>query len=446
MTESSSHSTSHVLPEPTRTPTEDDDEPPSSGSSSSTSHGDQVTDLGDKERGECESVTDPAPSHAASLLSALRYTPLNILLLCIPVSWALHYAAQSSTLIFVFSALGIVPLAALLGYGTEQAATRTSASVGGLLNATLGNVVEMIIGGVGLQKCDLQLVQSSLLGGLLSNLLLVLGMAFLVGPAEQKFHPMVAQVNSSLMMAAVAAMVVPAILNGYLEERLPQGEELGVLLELSRVSSVVLILVYCVYLYFQFFSHKHFYVDGKPHRKDSRDSETLPSPPKIKMNLPVSLVVLVICTVLAYFIVEHLVESLDGLASSHRGWLTLIIIPIISNAAEHTTAVVVARKGKLDLAMHVAVGSSVQIALGVIPGLVLVAWGMGRPLGMVFDPVQTVVLFFAVLLVKFAIEDGRSHYLSGVVLVAVYTLVAVWFWDVPDSGVVVQGVEVGCGA
>ncbi|KAK0227331.1 Sodium/calcium exchanger protein-domain-containing protein [Armillaria nabsnona] len=374
MTEPSSHSTSHVLPEPTRTLTEDDDEPPSSGASSSTSHGDPIADLEDKERGECESVRGPAPSHSASLLSALPYTPLNILLLCISVSWALHYAAQSVTLIFVFSALGIVPLAALLGYGTEQAAVRTSASVGGLLNATLGNVVEIIISGVGLQKCDLELVQSSLLCGLLSNLLLVLGMAFLVGPAEQEFHPMVAQVNSSLMMAAVAAMVVPVILNGYLEERLPQGEELGVLLELSRVSSVVLILVYCAYLYFQFFSHKHFYVD------------------------------------------------------------------------EHTTAVVVARKGKLDLAMHVAVGSSVQIALGVIPGLVLVAWEMDRPLGLVFDPVQTVVLFFAILLIKFAIEDGRSHYLSGVVLMVVYTLVAVWFWDLPDSGVVVQGVDVRCGA
>ncbi|KAK0227352.1 Sodium/calcium exchanger protein-domain-containing protein [Armillaria nabsnona] len=403
-------------------------------------------DLGDKERGECESVRESTSSHSASLLSALRYTPLNILLLCIPISWALHYAVQSATLIFMFSALGIVPLAALLGYGTKQAAARTSASVGGLLNATLGNVVEMIIDGVGLQKCDLELVQSSLLGGLLSNLLLVLGMAFLVGLAEQEFHPMVAQVNSSLMMAAVVAMVVLAILNGYLEERLPQGEELGVLLELSRVSSIVLILVYCVYLYFQFFSHKHFYVDGKSHRKDSRDLETLPSPPKIKMNLSVSLLILVVCTVLAYFTVEHLVSSLNRLASSHHAWITLIIIPIISNAAEHTTAIVVAQKGKLDLAMHVVVGSSVQIALGVIPGLVLVAWEMGQPLGLVFDPVQTVVLFFVILLVKFAIEDGRSHYLSGVVLVVVYTLVAVWFWDVPDSGVVVQGVEVGCGA
>ncbi len=163
------------------------------------------------------------------------------------------------------------------------------------------------------------------------------------------------------------------------------------------------------------------------------------------MNLPILLLNLIVCTVLAYFTVEHLASSLDELTSSHHAWLTLIIILIIRNAAEHTTAIIVVWKGKLYLAMHVVVGSSVQIALGVIPGLMLVAWAMGWPLGMVFDLVQTVVLFFAVLLVKFAIEDGRSHYLSGVLMV-VYTLVAVWFWDVPDSGVVIQGVEVGCGA
>ncbi|KAK0220284.1 hypothetical protein IW262DRAFT_1297373 [Armillaria fumosa] len=401
----SSHSTSHALPEPARPLTEDDDEPPSSGTS-------RITDLGDKERGERESIRDPASSHSASLLSALRYTPLNILLLYIPVSWALHYAAQSATLIFVFSALGIVPLAAPLGYGTEQAAARTSASIGDLVNATLGNVVEMIIGGVGLQRCDLELVQSSLLGGLLSNLLLVLSMAFLVGPAEQKFHRMVAQVNSSMMMA-YGERISP--------ERFPQGEELGVLLELSRVSSVVLILVYCVYLYFQFFFHKHFYMDGKPHKKDSHDSETLPSPAKIKMNLPVSLIVFAVCIVLAYFNIEHLVDSLDQRRRTHHRH---------RRGPEGQARFGDARRGG-ELRADCPWGHA---------GLVLVAWGMGQPLGMVIDPVQTVVQFFAVLLVKFVIEDGRCHYLSGVVLVAV------WFWDVSRSGVVVQGVEVGCGA
>ncbi|EEB91843.1 hypothetical protein MPER_09734 [Moniliophthora perniciosa FA553] len=119
------------------------------------------------------------PTYRQSIIAAIRYTPLNICLLFIPVSWALHFTHQSDTLVFVFSALGIIPLAALLGLGTEQIALRTSSSVGGLMNATLGNVVEMIIAGIALNQCELELVQSSLLGGLLSNLLLVLGMAFL---------------------------------------------------------------------------------------------------------------------------------------------------------------------------------------------------------------------------------------------------------------------------
>jgi len=119
--------------------------------------------------------------------NVLLYSPLNILLLFIPVSWALHWTHQSDTVIFVVSALAIVPLAALLGLGTEQIALRTSQAVGGLLNATLGNVVELIIAGIALGKCDLDLVQSSLLGGLLSNLLLVLGMAFI--GMSSVFHP-----------------------------------------------------------------------------------------------------------------------------------------------------------------------------------------------------------------------------------------------------------------
>lgn len=131
----------------------------------------------------------PSPGYLASMKNVLLYSPLNILLLFIPVSWALHWTHQSDTVIFVVSALAIVPLAALLGLGTEQIALRTSQAVGGLLNATLGNVVELIIAGIALGKCDLDLVQSSLLGGLLSNLLLVLGMAFIGTSSAYGLHP-----------------------------------------------------------------------------------------------------------------------------------------------------------------------------------------------------------------------------------------------------------------
>jgi Ca2+:H+ antiporter len=178
----------------------------------------------------------PSPGYLLSVKNVLLYSPLNVLLSLIPVSWALHWTHQSDTVVFVVSALAIVPLAALLGLGTEQIALRTSQAVGGLLNATLGNVVELIIAGIALGKCDLDLVQSSLLGGLLSNMLLVLGMAFIgtlsafllhhvlrtaahrffllaVGGfrfRSQEFQPMAAQLNSSLMTVSVIALVIPA--------------------------------------------------------------------------------------------------------------------------------------------------------------------------------------------------------------------------------------------
>ncbi|KAL1727950.1 Sodium/calcium exchanger protein-domain-containing protein [Schizophyllum commune] len=388
----------------------------------------------------------PEPTYAASFKATVRYTPLNFCLLFIPVSWALHYTHQSATLIFVFSCLGIIPLAALLGFGTEQVAHRTSSTVGGLLNATLGNVVEMIIAGIALSECKLELVQSSLLGGLLSNMLLVLGMAFIVGGFRfhsQEFQPMVAQLNSSLMTVSVISLIIPAAFHEYLEDRLQPGAELPILLQLSRGSAVLLILIYIGYLVFQFYSHNHLFLD----------TESAPSPSSevqhLKLNAVFSLILLVVVTVLCYLTAECLVDSLEGLVEAHPNvsteWITLIIIPVISNAAEHTTAVIVACKGKFDLAMSVAIGSCIQIALFVIPVLVLVAWGMGKPLTLLFDPLETLVLFFSVILVKFSVEDGKAHWMSGVVLaVGVYFLLALSFWNFPDAPRMLQGRELMC--
>ncbi|KAF8917384.1 Sodium/calcium exchanger protein-domain-containing protein [Mucidula mucida] len=410
----------------------------------------------------------PDPTFIASFKAAATYTPLNLCLLFIPVSWALHYTHQSDTLVFVFSALGIIPLAALLGFGTEQIALKTSMSVGGLLNATLGNIVEMIIAGIALSKCELELVQSSLLGGLLSNLLLVLGMAFVVGGyrfPSQEFQPMVAQLNSSLMIVAVISLIVPSALHEYLGDRLKPGEELTVLLQLSRGSAVILIGIYVVYLFFQFYSHSHLFLDTRLSASTTtfntylKDSECLPlpatatissedEPEHVKMNTMSALVLLGAVTAFAYLTAEFLVDSLNGFVESHESvskeWVTLIVIPVISNAAEHTTAVVVATKGKFDLAMSVAVGSCIQIALFVIPLLVLVAWGMGKPLTLLFDPLETLVLFLSVILVKFSIEDGKSHYMSGVALVAVYLIIALSFWNFPETVRMIQGAPLLC--
>ncbi|GLB41281.1 putative Ca(2) cation antiporter (CaCA) (TC 2.A.19) family protein [Lyophyllum shimeji] len=398
----------------------------------------------------------PRPTYKASALAAVKYTPLNVCLVFIPVSWALHFTNQSATIVFIFSALGIVPLAALLGFGTEQIAIRTSQSVGGLLNATLGNIVEMIIAGIALKRCELELVQSSLLGGLLSNLLLVLGMAFIVGGFrfhQQEFHPMVAQLNSSLMIVCVTSLIVPVAFHEYLEDRLAPGKEVGILLQLSRGSAIILILIYIAYLVFQFYSHNHLFLDtcqtgssisSKRSTLARVSADSLPttctsasSAEHYKLNAPFALFLLVASTALAYVTADHLVGSLSGLLAAHpnvsKEWITLVVIPVISNAAEHTTAVVVARKGKFDLAMSVAVGSCIQIALFVIPVLVLIAWGMDKPLTLLFDPLETVVLFFSVLLVKFSVEDGKSHWMSGFVMIAVYVIIALSFWNFPET-------------
>jgi Ca2+:H+ antiporter len=154
----------------------------------------------------------PAPSYGRSIINILRFSPLNVLLVFIPISWALHFAHQPNAVVFATSALSILPLAALLGFVTEQVAIRTSSAVAALLNASLGNLTELIIAGICLSRCELQLVQTTLLGGLLSNLLLVLGMAFVVGGfryPQLSFRPAAAQVNASLLTVGVIAMLVP---------------------------------------------------------------------------------------------------------------------------------------------------------------------------------------------------------------------------------------------
>lgn len=154
----------------------------------------------------------PAPGYGRSIINAVTFSPLVILLVFIPVSWALHWTHQSAVTVFTTSALAIIPLAALLGFGTEQVAIRTSSAVAGFLNVSLGNLVELIIAGIALQRCELALVQSSLLGGLLSNLLLVLGMSFVVGGLrfpEQSFQPIAAQLHASLLVVGVISLMMP---------------------------------------------------------------------------------------------------------------------------------------------------------------------------------------------------------------------------------------------
>ncbi|GAA5873193.1 hypothetical protein JCM8547_006811 [Rhodosporidiobolus lusitaniae] len=398
---------------------------------------------------------------------------LNVLLVCIPVGWALHFTDQNDTIVFVFNFLAIIPLAKLLGYGTEELALRVGQTLGGLLNATLGNAVELIVSIIALAKCEIQVVQSSLLGSILSNLLLVLGMCFFFGGlkySEQGFKGTAAQINSSLLVIAVIAVLLPAGYNATFADDQSEEIERDRILKMSRGASVILLVVYLAYLAFQLFSHQHIFSDAPVDENDADlregrriwgmgDRRAFRQAPSVRRPRPVeaaleegeeeeeaeeptlnkwaACVLLVIVTVLVALTAEFLVDSINGLTDAHPEisveWVGLILLPIVGNAAEHVTAVTVAAHDKIDLSIGVAVGSSIQISLFVIPFMVLLGWIMNKPLSLLFDPFESITLFLSVLLVNYTVSDGRSNWLEGFLLMSVYIIIAVAFWYYPDA-------------
>jgi len=424
---------------------------------------------------------------------------LNVLLVFIPLSWAFNFAMKDShVLIFVFSFLAIIPLAKLLGTATEELSLRTSQTIAGLLNATLGNAVELIVSIIALTKCEIKIVQSSLIGSVLSNLLLVLGMCFFAGGtkyAEQGFGISATQVNSSLLTIAVIAVLLPGAFD--LAIRLKITEEdtdyEKDILALSHGVAVLLLLIYVAYLVFQLWSHAHLYEDKnnpdimasvryqpKEKKKERQSEEVEAQEPASSsqtaishenatitrrngaaisganndveaadaemqaeeeeemptMSLTATIILLVVVTVLVAITAEWLVDSIDGLTDTghiSKEFVGVILLPIVGNAAEHVTAVTVAVKDKLTLSMGVAVGSSIQIALFVIPFSVILGWILDKPLTLLFDPFESIILFLSVLTVNYVVADGKSNWLEGLLLMFLYVILAVIFWYYPGQ-------------
>ncbi|EST08527.1 Sodium/calcium exchanger membrane region [Kalmanozyma brasiliensis GHG001] len=372
------------------------------------------------------------PGTLASLKNILFGSFLNILLVFIPVSWALHFAldqnvTKNGIAVFVTSFLAIMPLATILSQATEELSLRVGETIGGLINASLGNAVELIVAIVSLFNCELIVTQTSLLGSILSNLLLVLGTCFFVGGLrvkEQVFLEAPAQLNTSLLMMAVISLVIPSAFHAVLGN-LDNTVERADILKFSRGVSVLLLLIYIGFLYFSLSSHKEFFQD------DNEDEEEQPN-----MNMTGVIISLVVVTCLIGVTSEWLVTAINSVTSTGaitRTWIGLILLPIASNATEHLAAVIFAWKNKIQMASSIAIGSSIQIALFVIPLLVLIAWMGGKPLTLLFDPFATILLFLTVLIVNFAIADNRSNYLEGFVLIMVYLIVALTVWFVPDD-------------
>jgi Ca2+:H+ antiporter len=348
---------------------------------------------------------------------------LNLLLGFVPAAWALEHFAVSSVAVFACSALAIVPLAGLMGKATEYLAHRLGQGVGGLLNATFGNAAELIIAILALQKGYHDLVKASLTGSIIGNVLLVFGLSATVGGARypvQKFNRTAASVGSTLLVLSAIGLVVPAIFH-----TLVRGDSRTIERELSLEISVVLIVTYALSLLFSLRTHAHLYT-GEAGDLDGHHAG---------WTVRKSAAILLIATVLIAFMSEILVRAAEPTARSlgmSEVFIGVIFVAIIGNAAEHSTAVLMAWKNKMDLTIHVAVGSSIQIALFVAPLLVFLSYFVGpSPMDLHFTTFEVLAVVLAVGIMALSCQDGESNWMEGVQLLAVYVIIGIAFYFLP---------------
>ena len=357
-----------------------------------------------------------------------RETKLNILLFALPITLYFNYIDQNHSMAFFSSLIAIMPLAFLMGRATEEIALRTTESLGGLLNATFGNAAELIIAVLLIleasrvadpetQSFFIHLVQASLIGSILGNLLLVMGLAFVWGGihhSEQKYSETQVSSNGSLLLLSMIVLVIPTVFHSSVGG---EGAD-SRLLDLSHIAAGILLLVYGLFLLFQFRTHVHlFATDGSHHEEP-------------EMTQRDSIVLLVVATVLVSWMAEILVHSVEYAAEDFglpHLFIGVILLPLFGNAAEHFTAVTVAGKDKMDLSFAISMGSSTQIAVFIAPLMVIVAWALGVPLTFEFGILETVSAFLAVLIVNSIAADGKSNWLEGAMLLSSYGVLAAAF-------------------
>jgi Ca2+:H+ antiporter len=349
------------------------------------------------------------------------------LLIFIPVTLGLeHFAHASDAVLFSTAALGIVPLAAMMGQATENLATKVGPTIGGLLNATFGNATELIIAFFALRAGKIEVVKASITGSMIGNMLLVLGLALFLGGLKfkkQVFSKETAGALSSLLLIVMIAFVIPALFD--FTERadgISSAEAQAVDIRFSLAASVVLIGLYVCNMIFSLVTHKDL-LSASDEQHDQ---------PSWSVNR--SLLTLLGSTVIVALMSEVLVGSLEGFSKGiglSEVFAGLIIIPIIGNAAEHSASVF-ARKNKLDLSISIALGATIQIALLVAPILVILSFFLGQPMDLVIHrPLELAGLIGATLITASVCRDGETNWLEGAMLLGVYLLIAVAFYFLP---------------
>jgi Ca2+:H+ antiporter len=349
---------------------------------------------------------------------------LDALLVFLPVALVLkHITHADSIYVFAASALAIVPLAGLMGKATEVLAERLGEGLGGLLNATFGNAAELIIAVLALRAGLYDLVKASITGSIIGNILFVFGLSVVVGGHKypiQSFNRTAASLGSTMLFLSAISLVVPAVF-----AQVAQGDVRTAERELSLEISIVLIICYILSLAFTLRTHKHLYVgDSGKYGEDALGTHGWP--------VWKSTTVLVGASALVALMSELLVGAAEEAAVNlgmYEIFLGVILVAIIGNAAEHSTAVLMARKNKMDIAINIAVGSSIQIALFVAPVLVFLSYWIGPvPMDLLFTNLEVVAVVLAAGVMALICQDGETNWMEGVQLLAVYIILGMAFF------------------
>lgn len=440
-------------------------------------------------------TTQPKPSNVdGEGLAAMLLHPLSVLLVCCPLGVASAYLHWDPVTTFFLNFVGLVPLAKILGDATEElAASLKNDMLAGLLNATFGNAVEVVIMVMTLKAGLVDVVKATLLGSVLSNLLLVLGCAFFfggiiknvrekkeneelrgnhepmvtyqdsterpeeileremleksgievtrmsfVGEKVQTFSVMSAMVNTSLLLLSCQSLALVTVFysetHGHLAERGsrdPKAHSDHIIVEISRTCAIAMMLSYVAYIFFQLVTHRQAMAEDEGEEGEEDEEE-----PNLSMGT--ALTIMFVTTVFVAVASELLVDSLDEVVTKLKistHFIGIVLLPIIGNACEHASAIRFAIQDKPGLSIGIAVGSSTQISLFVVPFSVLMGWFMDLPMDLNFGSLNTTVLSLSVVVVLSIVVDGAATWLQGYLLISAYLVIAVLYWHLPDKGV-----------
>ncbi|HEX6281195.1 MAG TPA: calcium/proton exchanger [Nitrososphaera sp.] len=357
-----------------------------------------------------------------------KSSAIYVLLIFAPIAAGLEFAHADHLVLFVVSAIALIPLAKLIGDSTEHLSTHYGPTAGSLLNVTFGNAAEIIIAVTAISAGLLDLVKASITGAIIGNILLILGLSVIVGGfryKEQRFSRENIGTQSSMLFLAIIGLAVPTILASTILSPL---ENQGQVQLLSDALAVILLIVYILGIVFTFITHKHLFTPPETAEDIQESHGTHWSKKKSFLLLAASMAGVIVVSEILVASVETTGEEL-GFGQLFVG---AIIVGIVGNAAEHSSAILLARKGKMELSIGIAAGSGTQIALFVVPILVFAGIAMGQPFTLVFTLLELATIFLAAIILNLIVHDGRSNWFEGVMLTAVYIIIAIAFFFVAD--------------